>query len=792
MSPLESSPINLPVSILAAVRSIRFCLLLFSLAISPSVRAVVFQVEDVRIDGLQRVSAGTVFAALPVNPGDLIDDRGIRTAVETLFRTGYFEDIRIERDGDVLVVRVVERPAIAEINIDGNKAIETDQLLKALRDAGLAEGQIFRQAVLDGMSQELRRQYVAQGRYGASVTSEARELPRNRVAIDLDIVEGKTAAIKHINIVGNQSFEANELFKLFELKTTGLFSWISGNDKYAREKLSGDLERLESWYRDRGYLQFEVTSAQVSISPEKDAVYITINIDEGDVFEVTEVELGGAPILAEEEIRKLILLREGMTFSQALMTSSSELIARRLGVEGYTFAKVEGFPEIDQAEKTAKVTFFITPGDRAYVRRIEFRGNTKTADEVLRREMRQMEAASASTALIDHSKVRLERLGHFKTVEVDTREVPGTSDQVDIVYTVEEQPSGSIGASLGFAQGAGIILGANIQENNFLGSGNSVGFGVSTSEFRKLASLNFANPYFTKDGISVGYSLAYTETDFGQFNLSSFTTDSITLNANFSYPYSDTGRIGFGAGVESLKLDPGFFTSLEILDFLQQNGDNYNMFSGNVQWSESTLNRGMLPTNGRSHRVSLEMTVPSSDLEYYKFTYTGRYYRPITGDLIFHLRSDLGYGGGFGDTERLPFFKNFFGGGFGSVRGVKRNTLGPQDTPLFPDFDDSDAFGGNVRIEGGAEILFPMPFMRDRRNMQMAVFLDAGNIFDTDCGDFQKNCFTPDFGELRYSTGVSGIWLSGFGPIQVSFATMLNEGSDDETEFFQFSFGQTF
>ena len=779
-------------SILAAVRSIRFCLLLFSLAISPSVRAVVFQVEDVRIDGLQRVSAGTVFAALPVNPGDLIDDRGIRTAVETLFRTGYFEDIRIERDGDVLVVRVVERPAIAEINIDGNKAIETDQLLKALRDAGLAEGQIFRQAVLDGMSQELRRQYVAQGRYGASVTSEARELPRNRVAIDLDIVEGKTAAIKHINIVGNQSFEANELFKLFELKTTGLFSWISGNDKYAREKLSGDLERLESWYRDRGYLQFEVTSAQVSISPEKDAVYITINIDEGDVFEVTEVELGGAPILAEEEIRKLILLREGMTFSQALMTSSSELIARRLGVEGYTFAKVEGFPEIDQAEKTAKVTFFITPGDRAYVRRIEFRGNTKTADEVLRREMRQMEAASASTALIDHSKVRLERLGHFKTVEVDTREVPGTSDQVDIVYTVEEQPSGSIGASLGFAQGAGIILGANIQENNFLGSGNSVGFGVSTSEFRKLASLNFANPYFTKDGISVGYSLAYTETDFGQFNLSSFTTDSITLNANFSYPYSDTGRIGFGAGVESLKLDPGFFTSLEILDFLQQNGDNYNMFSGNVQWSESTLNRGMLPTNGRSHRVSLEMTVPSSDLEYYKFTYTGRYYRPITGDLIFHLRSDLGYGGGFGDTERLPFFKNFFGGGFGSVRGVKRNTLGPQDTPLFPDFDDSDAFGGNVRIEGGAEILFPVPFMRDRRNMQMSVFLDAGNIFDTDCGDFQKNCFTPDFGELRYSTGVSGIWLSGFGPIQVSFATMLNEGSDDETEFFQFSFGQTF
>jgi len=775
-----------------AARCAGLCGLLLLLAMPRLAFAAVFQVEDVRIEGLQRVSAGTVFAALPVSPGELIDDQGVRVAVETLFRTGYFEDIRIERDGDVLVVRVVERPAIAEINIDGNKAIETDQLLKALRDAGLAEGQIFRQAVLEGMSQELRRQYVAQGRYGASVTARARALPRNRVAIDLDIVEGKTAAIKHINIVGNHHFDSEQLRKLFELKTTGMFSWFSNDDKYSREKLSGDLERLESWYRDRGYLQFEVTSTQVSISPKRDAVFITVNIREGDVFKVSDVELGGEPILPEEEIRKLIVLRKGMTFSQVLMTTSSELVTKRLGIEGYTFAKVEGFPEIDEQNKTAKVTFFITPGDRAYVRRVEFRGNTKTADEVLRRELRQMEAASASTALIEHSKTRLERLGIFKTVEVETKEVPGTSDQVDVIYTVEEQPSGSIGASLGFAQGAGVILGANIQENNFLGSGNSVGFGVSTSEYRKLASFNFTDPYFTKDGVSVGYSLAFTNTDYGEFNLSSFSTDSITLNANFSYPYSDTGRIGFGAGIETLKLDPGFFTSLEILDFIAQNDDQYNMFSGNVQWSESTLNRGVLPTNGRSHRVALEMTVPSSDLEYYKLTYAANFYRPMIGDLVLHLRSDLGYGGGFGDTERLPFFKNFFGGGFGSVRGIKRNTLGPQDSPLFPDLDDSDAFGGNVRVEGSAEVLFPFPFMRDRRNVQAAVFLDAGNIFDTDCGDQQINCDTPDFAELRYSTGLSGIWLSGFGPIQVSFGSVLNADSADETEFFQFSFGQTF
>ena len=754
--------------------------------------AAAFQIEDVRIEGLQRVSAGTVFAALPVSAGDLIDDAGIRAAVQTLFRTGYFEDIRMARDGDVLVVRVVERPAIAEIKIDGNKSIETEQLLKALRDAGLAEGQIFRKTVLDGMGQELRRQYVAQGRYGATVSAESRELPRNRVVIDLTISEGKVATIKHINIVGNRSFDEALLLKMFELKTSGMFSWFSSDDKYSREKLSGDLERLESWYRDRGYLRFAVASTQVSISPQKDAVFITVNISEGDIYKVGDVELSGELILPAEDLRSLILLSKGATFSQAIMTATSELLTKRLGVEGYTFAKVEGFPEVDEKTKTAKVTFVVTPGDRAYVRRIEFRGNTKTADEVLRREMRQMEGASASTELIEHSKVRLERLGIFKTVEVENREVPGTSDQVDVFYTVEEQPSGSIGASIGLAQGAGIILGANIQENNFLGTGNTVGFGVSTSEYRKMASFNYADPYFTKDGISVGYGLAFTETNYGNFNLSSFSTDSLTLNANFSYPYSDTGRIGFGFGVESLQLKPGFFTSLEVVDFIAKNGDSYNMFTTNFHWSESNLNRGQLPTKGASNRIGLELAAPTSDLEFYKLSYTGHYYRPLTGDLTFHVRSDLGYGGGFGNTERLPFFKNYFGGGFGSVRGIKRNTLGPQDSPLFPTLDDSRAFGGNFSADGTAEILFPFPFMKDRRNLQGAIFLDGGNVFDTDCGRTQVNCFAPDLGELRYATGMSGIWLSGFGPIQLSFAKVLNAGSDDETEFFQFSLGQTF
>ena len=770
-----------------------FAALLCLIGLMPAlVVAEVFEVEDVRIDGLQRVSAGTVFAALPVNAGDLVGDERLRAAVRTLFRTGYFDDIQMGREGNVLVVMVKERPAVAEINLDGNKSIEDEALLGALRDAGLAEGQIFRQTVLEGMGQELRRQYVSQGRYGASVDVVSRELPRNRVAIDITIVEGAVASVKHINVIGNQDFDDEQLLGLFELQTTKWLSWIFNDDKYSREKLSGDLERLESWYLNRGYLQFNVDSTQVSISPEKDVVYVTVNITEGEVYTVNEVELAGDLVLPEEEVRALILMREGLTFSQSLMTSTNTLITRRLGAEGYTFAKVEGFPEVNKDDNTAKVTFFVEPGKRSYVRRIEFRGNTKSADEVLRREMRQMEGASASTTLIERSKVRLERLGHFKEVNVDTREVPGTDDQLDVFYTVEEQPSGSIGASLGFAQGSGLILGANLQEKNFLGTGNSVGFGLSTSQYRKSLSFNFADPYFTKDGVSAGYRIALTETDYEEFNLSSYTTDSITMSVNFSYPYSEIGRIGFGFGYENLSIDPGTFAALEIQQFVFDNDDQYNIFTTNFTWAKSTLNRGLLANRGQSQRLNLELAVPGSDLQYFKLGYSHQYFRPVTKSLTLRLRSELGYGDGFGSTTRLPFFKNYYGGGFGSVRGFKRNTLGPQDTPVLAGFDDADPFGGNVKIETSAEILFPVPFFKDKRNMQAAVFFDAGNIFDTECGDFQTNCFSPDLGELRYSVGVGGTWLSGFGPIQVSLGTALNDSEHDETEFFQFSFGQNF
>ena len=753
--------------------------------------AEVFQIEDIRLDGLQRVSAGTVFASLPVHAGELIDDEGIRIAVRGLFKTGYFDDISIAREGNVLVVSLKERPAVAEINIDGNKAIETPDLLNALRDSGLAEGQIFRQTVLEGMSQELRRQYVSQGRYGASVVSNIEILPRNRVAVNLTIDEGQVASVKHINVVGNSAYDDETLLKLFELKTGNLLSWIFNDDKYSREKLSGDLERIESWYLDRGYLKFAIDSTQVAISADRNAVFVTVNISEGDVYTVGEVELAGELIIPEEYLRLLILTRPGMTFSQVLMTSSNDVIIRRLGADGYTFAEVEGYTELDDEKKTAKVTYYVTPGKRSYVRRIEFRGNTKTDGDVLRREMRQMEGASASNTLLEHSKVRLERLSYFKQVDMETREVPGTDDQLDVFYTVEEQPSGSIGASLGIAQGSGIILGGNVSESNFFGTGNSVSLGLSSSSYRDSASLSFNNPYFTKDGVSAGYRMSYTSTDYGEYDVADYTTDSFSTGVSFGYPLSETSRISIGFGFEKLEIDVGLFPTLEIRQFLAENGDNYNMYTTNLNWTQSTLNRGVLATRGASQRAGVEFSTPIGDMEYLKFSYSAQYFHPLTRSLTLHLKSDLGYGIGLGDTDRLPFFKNYYGGGFGSVRGFKRNTLGPQDTP-FPGFDDSDAFGGNLKITGTAEIIFPVPFMTDNRSVQAAFFVDAGNIFDTDCSKTQTNCFKPEAGELRYSVGIGGTWLSGFGPITVALARGMNDSEYDETEFFQFSLGQGF
>jgi outer membrane protein insertion porin family len=845
------------------------------------VHADAFQVSDIRVEGLQRISAGSVFAALPVAVGDTATPALIRQASRNLFNTGNFDDIQVGRDGSVLVIIVAERPSISEINIDGNKAIETEALLDGLRGAGLAVGQVFQRSTLEGMQLELQRQYVQQGRYDASIETDVVPEPRNRVSVNITIDEGTPARIKHINIVGNELFSEDDLTQEFELKTGGWLSFFTSDDKYSKEKLTGDLETLTSYYQDRGYLQFNIDSTQVAVSPDKASVFITANITEGEKFTVSSVDLSGDLVVDKSLLMPFVLLQPDQTYNQAAVTATEEYLTQRLGNEGYNFAKVTGIPEINEEDNTVDMKFFIDPGKRTYVRRITFEGNELTSDEVLRREMRQMESAPASQAMIDQSRVRLERLGYFSKAEVETVPVPGTDDLIDVAFTVEEQSSGSISGSVGYAQDAGLILGLNLEQANFLGSGKSIGLGINSSQYQDLYNISYTNPYFTEDGVSRGFSIFYRATDLSEINVASYTTDTLGGAISFGYPIKETQRIGLNFGVnqtsitagryavQEIKASPrletgiegwyekavitdGAYASIETFQpidslpfsaltnanetgFLDENGDDFFNYTITASWLQSTLNRGRLATRGASQSVSLEVSLPGSDLEFYKLNYRGELFLPLSQLFTLRLRTELGYGDGFGSTTELPFFEHFYAGGFGSVRGFENNTLGPRSTPpatytisrpvtgidangvptevggpdgtqfgyvLNPDTgkleytsirdNDPDPFGGNVLIEGSIELLFPMPFIEDRSKLRSAFFVDAGNVFNTNCSAIQLNCFDIDAGELRYSVGIGVSWITGFGPMTFSLAKPMNAGPDDREEAFQFTLGRGF
>jgi len=883
------------------------CLVVLLTSFAVQAQSPNFRISDIRVEGLQRVSAGTVFSALPVRVGDSVSQADIQNATRELFKVGFFADVAIERDGDVLVLVLKERPAINKIELEGNKAIKSENLMDSLKKNNLSEGQIFQRATLEGITQALQREYIAQGRYGATVDIEIEDLPRNQVKVKVKISEGAVARIKQINIVGNKVFSDQDLIDLFELHTSGMFSWISGNDKYSKEKMKGDLEKVESYYMDRGYLSFKVDSSQISLSPDKSQIFITVNITEGDIYKVSDVELAGDPVIDPALLRQLLLVRPGQIFSQILMTTSSEYLTQRLGNEGYTFAKVEGMPEKNEADKTVKLTFFIEPGKRAYVNRVNFKGNTKTVDEVLRREMRQMEGGSASTAQIDNSKVHLERLGFFKEVKVDTKEVPGSADKVDVTYTVEEQPSGSMSLQIGYAQYSGLLFQAGIQQTNWFGTGKQVGFNFSHSKYQTGYSLNYNDPYFTPDGISRGFSLYYTKSDYGSYNVTPYSTNTYGGKVTFGYPISEIERIGFDIGLRSLEVTPTPYSSQEIqrspylidgwvankdqyqrlvgvsdkyityadwIDsierqakgvdylsgtydakpvtedvlkeggFLDKYGDTFNDALVSVYWLKSTLNRGILPDRGASQRLSAEVTLPGGDLEYFKLDYETQFFKPLTRSLTLRLHSRLGYGETYGATDRLPFFENFYAGGFGSVRGFERNSLGPRSSPqetasavnsVWDDLNgngkaepselfapalvlcqDKDsisclndkiitqkvvedygrrrgAFGGNIIIEGGAEILFPLPFIKDQRSLQTTFFLDAGNVFDTNCGVQQRNCYAVSADQIKASVGLGLTWISSFGPMQFSLSKPISKDSNfDDYKIFDFTLGQTF
>ena len=773
-----------------------------------------FSVADVRLQGLQRVSAGTVFNLIPVSVGDSIDELGVRNLVRQLFSSGYFRDIRVARDDGVLILTFVERPAIESIEIDGNKAIKSEALLDGLGKQGLREGEIFKQATLERVGLELERQYVSQGRYGASIDTNIEELPRNRVKISIDIEEGKNSGIRHLNIVGAEQFSEDELLDELELQHPSLLSFYRNDDKYSREKLSGDLEKLEAHYKDRGYADFSIYSTQVSITPDRRQVYITIGVEEGDVYTVDEVNIiGELGDVKQSDLERLLLVAEEQTFSQARITATEERMTAALGNAGFTFASVSGVPRIKE-DGAVDVEFFVTSGKRAYVRRVTFGGNELTQDEVMRRELRQMEGGWASTAQIDLSKVRLERLGYFKGVDVETPQVPGTDDQIDVNFSVEEQPSGSISATVGYSQGFGLILGGNYSQTNVAGSGNSLGVGLSVSQFQKSANFNYFDPYFTLDGISRGFNVFVRRLDFDERNIARYATDSAGVGMNFGLPIGETLRINFGVLADWTDITEGAFAAQEISDFIDKNGEESINYKLNLSWTRSTLNRGLFPDRGSSQTASLELAVPGSDLTFYKFNYVADRYFPISRSWTLRLRGELGYGDGYGSTDRLPFYEHFFAGGFGSIRGFENSTLGPRATPPIlldtngdPIIDPitgepqravfgrrADPFGGNLLVESTLELIFPFPFIEDNRQIRSAFFVDAGNVFQTRCPDVDiaENCFDFSVDDMRYSVGLGVTWLTGLGPMTFSIAKPFQTQDFDEEESFQFELGRTF
>ncbi|MCD6060923.1 MAG: outer membrane protein surface antigen family protein, partial [Moraxellaceae bacterium] len=653
---------------------------------------------------------------------------------------------------------------------------------------------------------ELERQYIAQGRYGAKVEVEAIPKPRNRVALNIKIQEGEPSRIRRIGFVGNKVFDDEALRNIFQLKASHFTSFFKGDDKYAREKLSGDLERLRSWYLDRGYVNFTVNSTQVKLTPDKKGVYVDVNLSEGEQFKVGEVKLAGELPVQEDILKRLVLVRQGDIFSQSGLTQTSKLITRRLGNDGYVFAEVNPVPDIHNDTRIADVTFFVNPGKQAYVRRINFKGNEKTDDNVLRREVRQFEGALASSEKIDLSKLRLQRLGFFEEVNVETARVAGVPDQVDMNVTVKEQPSGSISASIGYSQGAGVIFSANVSQSNFLGTGNRFSLGLSRSEVTDSYTLSFINPYFTLDEMSRGYNFYYKKTKLDSLNVSTYTSDSQGANISLGYPIDETERVNFSLGIDQtdITLGIGKLASKFVYDFVAAQGNDYLTYTGALTWSRNTLNRGVFADRGASQSVSLDFAWPGSDLTYYRLNYNSQLYIPISGRWVGRLHGTLGYGDGYGDTTILPFYKNYFAGGFGSVRGYRDNRMGPRSPSLayvpvaqggvcVVDFSNPcmdptpEVVGGNVLVEGGAELIFPTPFATNNRQVRTVLFLDAGNVFHTEIPGYN-----PDVADLRYTAGIALSWLTAIGPLSFSLSKPLNKEAGDETRAFQFSIGQGF
>ena len=736
-----------------------------------------FVVKDIRVEGLQRIAPGTVFNYFPVKVGDTFDVKTSEKAISALFKSGFFKNIQVGRDGDVLVIAVEERPGIASIQLKGNDDIETKPLLKSLKDIGFYEGAVFNRSLLEKVEQELQRQYYSRGKYGVRIDTTVTPMERNRVGILLDVSEGAVAKIREINIVGNKVFDDKTLLHQMALGTSGFWSFYTKNDQYSRQKLAADLETLRSYYQDRGYLKFNVESTQVSITPDKKDIYITINVAEGEQYKVKEVKLSGDLVLKPEELFKDVQISAGEVFSRKRVTDTVEKISKRLGGVGFAFANVNTVPDIDEKTREVSLTFYVDPGKRVYVRRINYAGNDKTRDIVLRQEMRQFEGGWYSGDKVERSRTRLQRLGFFEDVNVETPAVPGTSDQVDINYSVTEQPSGSLSLGVGYSQTDGFLVNASISQQNFLGTGKAVSLAVDNSKVNRTYSFSYTNPYYTIDGISRGFSLYSRSTDASQANITNYTTDDFGGTVTYGIPVNEFDSIRFGIGADYLKLKPASLPSAEILDFVDQYGKRFASAALTANWSHDTRDKVVFPTKGGLTSIGMETKIPGSDLEYYKLNFRQTSYFPLTRLLVMSLNGEVGYGDGYGNFSSLPFFENFYAGGVRSVRGFEDNTLGPVDS-------HGDPLGGSFRTVGNMELIFPPPFASDTNAVRLALFFDAGNVF-TGVRQFATS-------DLRSSVGLAATWLSPVGPLAISIAKPLNDKPSDKTQFFQFTLGVPF
>jgi outer membrane protein insertion porin family len=769
-----------------------------------------FVVRNFRVEGAQRISEGTIYNYLPINIGDTVDVRRLREASRALFQTAFFQDLEFRRDGDTLVIVVLERPSILEFTFDGNKDIKDEDLEKVLTENGLAAGKTFDRSTLEQLTQSLTDEYYGRGKYAAKVTPTVEPVEDNRVRVSIQIEEGDRAKIRQVNIVGNTSFSDEEITADFELSTGNWLSFIRKNDRYSREALEGDLEKLRSFYMDRGFADFRTDDVQVQISPDKRDIFVTISITEGDRYTISDVKLAGEMVVPADELRALILAQPGQIFSQALLTQSEELMGVRLGLDGYAFAEIRAVPELDRDTKEVEVTFFVDPRNRVYVRRINFNGADNVNDEVFRREMRQLEGGYLSNRLVERSALALRQLPFVEEVEHETTPVPGSPDLVDVDFEIEEGLPGQFGGSLGYSETFGVTLGGNFVHSNFLGSGRTVALDLRGGEFQKVFDARFTDPYRNIDGVSRTVSLTYQ--DFKQFTYSSsdFSTTTLSAGMNWTYPIANLQLVTLGFAYQDAELLTHSSSSAQALEWVRNNGDPFDrpggvfgtFFGTQVQsldlvagWRYNSLNAAMFPTAGTRASASLNASVPGSDVEYYTANFDFTKFFPLGRRWLFRINSELSYGDAFGDTTSIPPYRHRFGGGPGTVRGFKESYLGPRDSLGNP-------YGGNMLFANQFELVIPTP-EKIQGSTRMSLFFDVGNVFSTGGVTFYDKLgdaidYDFDYDRLKKSVGIGVEWLAPLGLLRFSYAAPLNDDAEtdrfygDEVERFQFSIGNAF